>query len=243
MQANGISANGQPCSTVLVLVQEPVVRDIIAAHLRHAGFYPVPADSLEAALRLIAELLPDAAVLDVDAPEVGGLALLRELRAAEGGAGVAVMCLASALVRCRDGAQSTRAQMCVGKPFSPKALVARLSQLLDVHAPVRPGVLQIGPLELDPADHTIRVHGSAGAESLRFPGAEFRLLQYLMSTPDRVHSRDQLVAKVWHGHEPIHPRTVDQNIKRLRTSLGGVGLGALIETVRGVGYRLRAPSP
>ena len=95
-----------------------------------------------------------------------------------------------------------------------------------------------GPLRLDPAQHRVWADASTGAIELKIGPTEFRLLHYLMRHADRVHTRSQLLDKVWGDHVFIEERTVDVHIKRLRESLSPVGAEGLIETVRGAGYRL-----
>jgi two-component system phosphate regulon response regulator PhoB len=121
------------------------------------------------------------------------------------------------------------------KPFSPRELLARIRAVLRRRAPEQSaGVVTIGDLTLD-AD-TYRV--SWRQQALKVGPTEFKLLQYLMRHPERVHSRGQLLDKVWGDHVFIEERTVDVHVKRLRESLGDAS--GLIETVRGAGYRLKA---
>ena len=121
------------------------------------------------------------------------------------------------------------------KPFSPRELLARIRAVLRRRAPEQGGgMVRIGDLCLDADTHRV----SWAEQPLKVGPTEFKLLQYLMRHPERVHSRAMLLDKVWGDHVYIEERTVDVHVKRLRESLGEAG--RLIETVRGAGYRLTA---
>jgi two-component system phosphate regulon response regulator PhoB len=123
------------------------------------------------------------------------------------------------------------------KPFSPQELLARVRAVLRRKAPeASDDAVQAGELCLEPA--TRRVTGRG--RELRLGATEFRLLHFLMSHPERVHSRAQLIDKVWGDHVFIEERTVDVHVKRLREALAPAGCARMIETVRGAGYRLTA---
>jgi two-component system phosphate regulon response regulator PhoB len=125
----------------------------------------------------------------------------------------------------------------VTKPFSPKELVARIKAVLRRRAPqTTDEPVEVAGLRLDPA--TRRVFGNRTA--IEIGPTEFRLLHFLMTHPERVHSRSQLLDKVWGDHVFIEERTVDVHIRRLRKSLEGTSHDRLIETVRGSGYRFSA---
>ena len=126
----------------------------------------------------------------------------------------------------------------IAKPFSPRELLARVRAVLRRRAPEQAnGLIKIGDLSLDTSTHRV----TFGDQELKLGPAEFKLLNYLISHPERVHTRAQLLDKVWGDHVFIEERTVDVHIKRLRESLGATA-GSMIETVRGVGYRLTLPS-
>jgi two-component system, OmpR family, phosphate regulon response regulator PhoB len=231
-----------PTKTVLVAVHEPAIRELISVNLRSAGFYPVQAESHAAGQMLIAQVLPDAVLLDLDSPEIRGMSLASDVKALGKGRHIPILMLTRSPGEvCGSDGSNCGADDCVAKPFAPSELVVRLARLLGRSSNKQsPGHLVVGPLELDPAEHTVKVRGAGRDQTLAMPGSEFKLLHHFMSTPDRVHSREQLLAKVWRNHAGIDPRTVDQNIKRLRSNLASAGLEGSIETVRGVGYRLSA---
>ncbi|MCB2069480.1 MAG: winged helix-turn-helix domain-containing protein, partial [Ottowia sp.] len=123
----------------------------------------------------------------------------------------------------------------ITKPFSTKEMLARIRAVLRRRSPeLDGGTVAIGALVLDGATHRVSYEG----EQLRMGPTEFKLLQYLMKNAERVHSRGQLLDKVWGDHVFIEERTVDVHVKRLREALGSASV--LIETVRGAGYRLTA---
>ena len=123
----------------------------------------------------------------------------------------------------------------ITKPFSTQELLARIRAVLRRRAPEQVSdSVAIGALALDAATHRVTWRG----QPVKVGPTEFKLLHYLMKHPERVHSRSQLLDKVWGDHVFIEERTVDVHVKRLRESLGGAG--AMIETVRGAGYRLTA---
>ena len=126
----------------------------------------------------------------------------------------------------------------VTKPFSPRELKARIRAVLRRRSPESAQEpLTAGRLRLDPATHRVTFDGNAVA----LGPTEFRLLRFLLARPERVHSRAQLLDQVWGDHVYIEERTVDVHIRRLRVALEPFGQEALIETVRGSGYRLSAP--
>jgi two-component system, OmpR family, phosphate regulon response regulator PhoB len=121
----------------------------------------------------------------------------------------------------------------ITKPFSTQELMARIRAILRRRAPEQTAeALKLGALELDSATHRVSYSGA----ELKVGPTEFKLLRYLMAYPERVHSRAQLLDKVWGDHVFIEERTVDVHIKRLREALQGAG--SMIDTVRGAGYRL-----
>jgi len=122
----------------------------------------------------------------------------------------------------------------ITKPFSPRELVARIKAVLRRRAPqATEDAVELGGLRLDPATHRV----SAGGETLALGPTEFRLLHFLMTHPERVHSRAQLLDQVWGDHVFVEERTVDVHIRRLRCALEPGAHDGLIQTVRGSGYR------
>ncbi|MDP2248349.1 MAG: winged helix-turn-helix domain-containing protein, partial [Nitrosomonadales bacterium] len=125
----------------------------------------------------------------------------------------------------------------VTKPFSPRELNARIKAVLRRRAPqMTDDPIEVGGLRLDPMTHRVSGNGA----TLDLGPTEFRLLHYLMSNPERVHSRSQVLDRVWGDRVFVEDRTVDVHIRRLRRALTDTGHEQLIQTVRGVGYRFSA---
>jgi two-component system phosphate regulon response regulator PhoB len=123
----------------------------------------------------------------------------------------------------------------ITKPFSTQELLARIRAVLRRRAPEQAtDSVTICDLALDAGTHRVSFQG----QSLKIGPTEFKLLHFFMKHPERVHSRSQLLDKVWGDHVFIEERTVDVHVKRLREALGGAGI--MVETVRGAGYRLTA---
>jgi len=219
---------------ILIVEDESSIAELISVNLRHNGFQPVWAMDAESAQRELDEVLPDVILLDWMLPGESGLALARRWRAAARTKAVPILMLTA------RGDESDRvagldagADDYIVKPFSPRELLARIRAVLRRRVPESAGgLVKIAELQLD-AD-TYRV--SWQDKPLKVGPTEFKLLQYLMRHPERVHTRGMLLDKVWGDHVYIEERTVDVHVKRLRESLGEAG--TMIETVRGAGYRL-----
>jgi two-component system phosphate regulon response regulator PhoB len=223
---------------ILIVEDEPAIAELIAVNLRHNGFQPVWAIDAETAQRELAEVLPDVILLDWMLPGESGLALARKWRSSTRTKGVPILMLTA------RGDESDRvagldagADDYIVKPFSPRELLARIRAVLRRRVPESAGgVVKMGDLQLDADTHRV----SLAEKPLKVGPTEFKLLQYLMRHPERVHSRGSLLDKVWGDHVYIEERTVDVHVKRLRESLGEAG--SMIETVRGAGYRF-TPTP
>ncbi|MFM7001464.1 MAG: phosphate regulon transcriptional regulator PhoB [Limnohabitans sp.] len=219
---------------ILIVEDESAIAELISVNLRHNGFQPVWAMDAESAQRELDEILPDAILLDWMLPGESGLALARRWRAAARTKAVPILMLTARGDEAdRVAGLDAGADDYIVKPFSPRELLARIRAVLRRRVPESAGgLIKIADLQLD-AD-TYRV--SWQDKPLKVGPTEFKLLQYLMRHPERVHSRGMLLDKVWGDHVYIEERTVDVHVKRLRESLGEAG--SMIETVRGAGYRL-----
>jgi two-component system, OmpR family, phosphate regulon response regulator PhoB len=198
----------------------------------------VAGSSADAQAALLEEL-PDLVVLDWMLPGEPGVALLQKWRQDPRTKSLPVIMLtARAQESDKIKGLDVGADDYLTKPFSPAELMARIRALLRRKAPeALEAPLQVGLLRLDPSARRV----FSGSSELQLGPTEFRLLRYLMSHPERVHSRAQLLDKVWGDHVFIEERTVDVHIKRLRDALSPAGCAELIETVRGAGYRLAPP--
>lgn len=222
--------------SILIVEDEASIAELISVNLRHNGFQPVWAMDAESAQRELDEILPDVILLDWMLPGESGLTLARRWRASARTKAVPILMLTARGDEAdRVAGLDAGADDYIVKPFSPRELLARIRAVLRRRVPESAGgAVKIGDLQLD-AD-TYRV--SWQDKPLKVGPTEFKLLQYLMRHPERVHTRGMLLDKVWGDHVYIEERTVDVHVKRLRESLGDAG--AMIETVRGAGYRLTA---
>jgi two-component system phosphate regulon response regulator PhoB len=219
---------------ILIVEDESAIAELISVNLRHNGFQPVWAMDAESAQRELDEILPDVILLDWMLPGESGLALARRWRSAARTKAVPILMLTARGDEAdRVAGLDAGADDYIVKPFSPRELLARIRAVLRRRVPESAGgLVKIAELQLD-AD-TYRV--SWQDKPLKVGPTEFKLLQYLMRHPERVHTRGMLLDKIWGDHVYIEERTVDVHVKRLRESLGEAG--TMIETVRGAGYRL-----
>jgi two-component system phosphate regulon response regulator PhoB len=220
---------------ILIVEDEPAIQTLIAANLKRAGHAVSTALDAETAQRLVREALPDLILLDWMLPGISGLDFARRLRAEPRTREVPIIMLTA------RGAEADKVQgLDVGaddyvtKPFSPRELLARIQAVLRRRQPqATQDAVELGGLRLDPLTHRVAVHG----EALNLGPTEFRLLHFLMTHPERVHTRAQLLDQVWGDHVFVEERTVDVHIRRLRAALEPSRLDALVQTVRGSGYR------
>ena len=221
---------------VLVVEDEAASAELIAVNLRHNGFAPTVVFDGAAAQREVDSVLPDVILLDWMLPGDSGVMLAKRWRAHERTKAVPIIML-TARVEESDKVQGldAGADDYVTKPFSTQELLARIRSVLRRRAPeIVNDAVQVGALSLDPATYRV----SFEDKELKVGPTEFKLLHYLMKHPERVHTRGSLLDRIWGDHVFIEERTVDVHIKRLRQALGDAG--ALIETVRGAGYRITA---
>jgi len=221
---------------VLVVEDEPAIAELIAVNLRHNGFRPTWAMDSASAQREIDAAVPDLILLDWMLPGESGLSLATKWRAEPRTKDVPVIMLtARGDEMDRVAGLDAGADDYMAKPFSTKELLARVRAVLRRRGPdLSREILTVGGLTLDSDTHRVSYFG----EPLKLGPTEFKLLQYFLGHAERVHSRGQLLDKVWGDHVYIEERTVDVHVKRLREALGAAG--TMVETVRGAGYRLTA---
>ena len=227
-------------SSVLVVEDETAIAELIAINLRHAGFEVAVVYDAEAAQSAIDRVLPDLVLLDWMLPGQSGLQLARRWRAASRTRDLPVIMLtARADEADKISGLDAGADDYLTKPFSTKELLARIRAVLRRKAPeALDAAVEVWGLRLDPATRRVTRHVVDELLEVKVGPTEFRLLHFLMTHPERVHSRAQLLDRVWGDHVFIEERTVDVHVKRLREALSPVACSALIETVRGAGYRL-----
>lgn len=221
---------------VLIVEDEPAIAELLTINLKHNGFAPIWAGDGVAAQRELDSNLPDVILLDWMLPGQSGLSLSRKWRADSRTKAIPIILLtAKSDEPDKIAGLDAGADDYITKPFSIKEMLARLRAVLRRRSPeIDTQLLAIGDLRLDGATHRVTFQDTV----LKLGPTEFKLLQHLMSYPERVHSRGQLLDKVWGDHVYIEERTVDVHIKRLREALGMGGVH--VETVRGTGYRITA---
>ncbi|AUM01626.1 phosphate regulon transcriptional regulatory protein PhoB [Zoogloeaceae bacteirum Par-f-2] len=225
-------------ANILLVEDEPAIQELIAANLARAGHHVVRAADAETAQRIVRDALPDLVLLDWMLPGMSGIEFARRLRADERTREIPIIMLtARGEEQDKVSGLEIGADDYITKPFSPRELVARIKAVLRRRAPqATEDAVTIGELRLDPATHRV----SAGDRPVNLGPTEFRLLHFLMTHPERVHSRAQLLDQVWGDHVFVEERTVDVHIRRLRGALEPTGCDRFIQTVRGSGYRFSA---
>jgi two-component system phosphate regulon response regulator PhoB len=224
---------------VLIVDDERDLAELLDFNLRAAGFSTRVAPTGEAALAAAREQRTDLVLLDLMLPDMSGVEVCRQLRAASDTRELLIVMLTA------KGEEADRvrgfevgADDYVTKPFSVRELVLRLKAILRRGAPTRDASapLALGPLSLDIAAHRFYVD----SKEVSLTALEFRLLEHLMSRAGRVQSREQLLEEVWGLSSSLETRTIDTHVMRLRDKLGSAR--AYLETVRGVGYRIVDPN-
>jgi two-component system phosphate regulon response regulator PhoB len=227
-------------SQVLIVEDESAIAELISINLRHAGHEVAIAATADQAQSEIDRVLPDLVVLDWMLPGQSGLQLAKRWRADARTRELPIIMLTA---RAEEGDKiaglDAGADDYLTKPFSTNELMARIRAVLRRKAPESlDTAVEIAGLTLDPATRRVTRRMEGGAREVKLGPTEFRLLHFLMTHPERVHSRAQLLDRVWGDHVFIEERTVDVHVKRLREALNPVNCSQMIETVRGAGYRL-----
>lgn len=225
-------------ANILVVEDEPAIQELLALNLQQAGHNALRAMSVEQAQTLMRETLPDLIILDWMLPGMSGIDFARRLKGDDYSKSIPIIMLTA------KGEESDKirgldvgADDYVTKPFSPRELLARIKAVLRRRAPqMTDDPIEVGGLRVDPVTHRVTGNG----ETIDLGPTEFRLLHFLMTNPERVHSRANVLDKVWGDRVYVEDRTVDVHIRRLRKALETSGHEEMIQTVRGVGYRFSA---
>ena len=219
---------------ILIVEDEPAIRDMVAFALRKAGMDPAHAADARGAQSMIAERVPDLILLDWMLPGMSGLEFARRLRKEDLTRDVPIIMLtARGEETDRVGGFEAGVDDYVVKPFSPRELIARINAVMRRTHGVEEGVVSIGALKIDSGAHRVYANDAI----VPIGPTEYRLLHFFMTHPERVYSRSQLLDYVWGGSVYVEERTVDVHIRRLRKTLEPFGCEELVQTVRGSGYR------
>lgn len=220
---------------ILIVEDEPAIRDMVAFALKKAGLEPVHAGDARAAQHAIMEKVPDLILLDWMLPGQSGLELARRLRRDELTRDVPIIMLtARGEENDRVNGLESGVDDYVVKPFSARELVARIKAVMRRSlAEDEQGTVELGRLRIDGAAHRV----FAGDAPVQIGPTEYRLLHFFMTHPERVYTRGQLLDHVWGGNVYVEERTIDVHIRRLRKTLEPHGLDDMVQTVRGAGYR------
>ncbi|MEO5566557.1 MAG: phosphate regulon transcriptional regulator PhoB [Luteimonas sp.] len=224
---------------ILIVDDEPAIREMVAFALRKGDFTPVQAGDAREAQLAIAERIPDLILLDWMLPGTSGLELARRWRKDALTREVPVIMLtARGEENDRVGGLEAGVDDYVVKPFSTRELLARIRAVMrragsgDEH-----GGVVAGDLRIDGAAHRVYARSARGEEPVPIGPTEYRLLHFFMTHSERVYTRPHLLDQVWGGSVYVEERTVDVHIRRLRKTLEPVGLDGMVQTVRGAGYR------
>lgn len=223
---------------ILIVDDEPAIREMVAFALRKGEYAPIHAGDAMEAQAAIADRVPDLILLDWMLPGTSGLELARRWRRDALTRDIPIIMLtARGEENDRVGGLEAGVDDYVVKPFSARELLARIRAVLRrSREDDEDGSVQVGALRIDGASH--RVY--AGEQQLQVGPTEYRLLHFFMTHADRVYTRTQVLDHVWGGNVYVEERTVDVHIRRLRKALEPAGLEAMVQTVRGAGYRFSA---
>jgi two-component system phosphate regulon response regulator PhoB len=221
-------------TSILIVEDEPEIRELLNFSLVRAGFDVAEAASGEMALQYLDNKLPDILIVDWMLPGMSGVELAKRLRRDE---------LTNKLPLLMLTARSEETDLLksfesgiddyMSKPFSPRELVARIKALLRRTGEPEDDTVESSGIRIDLVSHRVTIAGT----HINIGPTEYRLLELLMRNPDRVFERDQLLDRVWGRSTYIETRTVDVHILRLRKVLKPFGLDNTVQTVRSVGYR------
>jgi two-component system phosphate regulon response regulator PhoB len=219
---------------ILIVEDEAPIREMIAFHLGRAGYETLEAADCGKARALLADERPDLALVDWMLPDMSGLELTRMLKRDKDYEDLAIIMLtARADEYDKIAGLEGGADDYITKPFSPRELIARIQAVLRRARGDDDAVVSAGTLQLDAAGHRVSANGA----EVRLGPTEYRLLKFLMTHPDRVYSRAQLLDRVWGANVYVEERTVDVHVRRLRKALAQEDADIYIQTVRGAGYR------
>ena len=218
---------------ILVIDDEPAIRDMLQIALDAAGFKVVLAEDAKQAYPIIIDTPPDLILLDWMMPGTSGIELLRRLRRDEINVPV-IMLTAKVEEASKIAGLDSGADDYIAKPFSPRELVSRVKAILRRTSEESiKEVIFAGALKLDQLNRRVNI----GDTLISLGPTEYKLLQFFLTHQDRVYTRDQILDNVWGRNVYLDERTVDVHIRRLRKAISIAGHENYVQTVRGAGYR------
>ena len=219
--------------SILVIDDEPAIRDMLQIALDAAGFKVVLAEDAKQAYPIIIDTPPDLILLDWMMPGTSGIELLRRLRRDEINVPV-IMLTAKVEEASKIAGLDSGADDYIAKPFSPRELVSRVKAILRRTSEESiKEVIFAGALKLDQLNRRVNI----GDTLVSLGPTEYKLLQFFLTHQDRVYTRDQILDNVWGRNVYLDERTVDVHIRRLRKAISIAGHENYVQTVRGAGYR------
>lgn len=219
--------------SILVIDDEPAIRDMLQIALDAAGFKVVLAEDAKQAYPIIIDTPPDLILLDWMMPGTSGIELLRRLRRDEINVPV-IMLTAKVEEASKIAGLDSGADDYIAKPFSPRELVSRVKAILRRTSEESiKEVIFAGALKLDQLNRRVNI----GDTLISLGPTEYKLLQFFLTHQDRVYTRDQILDNVWGRNVYLDERTVDVHIRRLRKAISIAGYENYVQTVRGAGYR------
>ena len=219
--------------SILVIDDEPAIRDMLQIALDAAGFKVVLAEDAKQAYPIIIDTPPDLILLDWMMPGTSGIELLRRLRRDEINVPV-IMLTAKVEEASKIAGLDSGADDYIAKPFSPRELVSRVKAILRRTSEESiKEVIFAGALKLDQLNRRVNI----GDTLISLGPTEYKLLQFFLTHQDRVYTRDQILDNVWGRNVYLDERTVDVHIRRLRKAISIAGHANYVQTVRGAGYR------
>lgn len=227
---------------ILIVDDEPAIRDMVAFALRKGEFDPIHAGDAREAQSAIADHVPDLILLDWMLPGTSGLELARRWRKDPLTREIPIIMLtARGEENDRVGGLEAGVDDYVVKPFSARELLARIRAVMRrSREDDEDGSVAIGALRIDGAAHRVFADNAGAPAPVPIGPTEYRLLHFFMTHPERVYTRSQLLDHVWGGSVYVEERTVDVHIRRLRKTLEPHQLEGMVQTVRGAGYRFSA---
>ena len=224
---------------ILIVDDEPAIREMVAFALRKADYEPAHAGDAREAQAAISDRIPDLILLDWMLPGTSGLELARRWRRDDLTRDIPIIMLtARGEENDRVGGLEAGVDDYVVKPFSARELLARIRAVMRrSREDDEDGSIGVGALRIDGAAHRLFARVDGGDMPIAIGPTEYRLLHFFMTHAERVYTRAQLLDHVWGGSVYVEERTVDVHIRRLRKALEPTALDAMVQTVRGSGYR------